>query len=470
MSSDSRRVRSRRRRGRAFALSLAVVIVALAVVGLGAAALGTAQGPRVTDVQVDPEAAVTASGSRLIVTTTQALAPVDTAQVTVEPEVAFTVDTSGRTVGVQFARPLDDDTDYTVTIADVRGAGGGQPATLTQTFRTPAAQVHLLQRGDDGDTIFRTDLTGEEALPVFTHAHIEDYRATSSHLVVSVRTDDDRAQLLVMGLDGSDPQQMTLPGDGVVSNLQTADRGDVIGYTFSDASLGADGGRESLLFTASLKSPDADPTAVEVSGADPRVAEWRFVPDTDSILLLSFDGTLLLTGPTGEDATALGSALGIEGIARGSSVAVVDRAEGLVDIDLTDASEHALVEAEGLGPVSQVTPVAGSGTVRTAAILGDSGLPVGTTVALVADDGTTRVLADLDGADAVLQTCTSPSGRYAAVTVAPDAVDNPYDTYLLPMPAAVETRVFDLREGEGADPVVALSGFAVSWCQAPVGS
>ncbi|MCP6559345.1 hypothetical protein NL501_29420, partial [Klebsiella pneumoniae] len=85
-----------------------------------------------------------------------------------------------------------------------------------------------------------------------------------------------------------------------------------------DADLGAGGELESALFTASLKDSEADaePTQVEVTGAEPRVAEWRFVPDTDSILLLTFDSSLLLTDASGDNATSLGAAIAIEGIAR----------------------------------------------------------------------------------------------------------------------------------------------------------
>src|SRR5690606_19876765 len=126
MSTDTRRSRSRARRTRGFLVSFAAVTVALAVAGAGAAAIGVVQGPRVTDVQVDPAASVAASGSRLIVTTSQSLSEVDPAQVTIHPETPFAVDTSGRTVGIRFGVPLRDDTEYTVTIDAVRGLGGGR--------------------------------------------------------------------------------------------------------------------------------------------------------------------------------------------------------------------------------------------------------------------------------------------------------------------------------------------------------
>lgn len=462
----SRRARARRRRSRAFAVTFAAVVGALAVLGLGGAAVSVAQGPRVTDVSVDPAAAVEASGSRLIVTTSQSLAEIDPSQVTVTPETPFDVDTSGRSIGVRFTLPLWDDTEYTVRIDDVASLGGGPTATVTESFRTPAAQVYLLQRGTgDGDVIYRTDLSGERATAVFRHPHIEDFRATTAHLVMSVRTDDDQAGLVVTDLDGGDERSLPLPGDGFVSNLQSADRGELIGYTFSDADLTAESGRESRLFTASLKDPEAEPVEIAVEGADPRVAEWRFVPDTDSILLLSFDGSLLLTGSGGDGATALGTAMTLEGIARGSSEAVVDRVEETTVIDLTDAGEEPLVAPDvELGGTSSVTPLPDGSTIRTAAVLED-GTPTGrTSVALVAADGATRVLTEVADTDAVLQVCVAPSARYAAVLVAPDAVANAYDTYQLPLPERPETRVVALEDGS---PVVALNGSAISWCQVP---
>jgi hypothetical protein len=355
-----------------------------------------------------------------------------------------------------------------VAFAGIEGLGGGPSATFTETFRTPATNLFLLQRTTSGDTIYRSGLTGGDAVPVFRNDHIEDFRATSSHLVVSVVVDD-VSELIVTDLDGGEERTLPLPGEGYVSNLQSADRGELIGYTFSDADLGAAGGIESALFTASLKESEADaePTPVAVTGADARVAEWRFVPDTDSILLLSFDGSLLLTGATGEGATALGAALAIEGIARGSSEAIVARFDGMRVIDLSDAGETDLVAAdEDLGLRGAITPVPGGGTVRVGAPTDASGIPVGTAVAAVAADGATDVLMELPSTDVVLHTCVSPSGRYAAITVAPDAVANPYDRYRLPLPERLESHIVEIATGEE---VAVLSGFDVSWCQVPPG-
>lgn len=467
----TRRSRTSRRRGRAFAGGFVAVVAVLAALTLVGAAASNAQGPRATAVQVDPAAAVAASGSRLIITTNQSLGKVPASHVKVTPAAAFTVDTEGRSVGLRFTLPLHDDTAYTVRISDVKGLGGGPATTITEGFRTPAMHAYLLQRTSSGDTIVRTDLAGTEPLPVFRNDHIEDFRATSSHLVMSVRTDDDKAMLIVTDLQGKHERDLPLPGDGDIRNLQSADRGELVGYTYSDADLSATTGRESALFTASLKDSEAKvkPTPVAVSGTEKRVSDWRFVPDTDSLVVLTYDGRLLLSGASGSNAADLGTGTTIDGIARGSSRAVIERADGLFTLDLTDGTQAPLVDATGVtGTLGTTTPMPGekAGTVRPYSIVDAAGTGRGTTVYRVADDGAATSVLTIPGTDAVLQTCVSPSGRYVAVLVAPDVVANPYDGYELPMPAKVQTHIIDLTDDKR---VSAITGFDISWCQVPPG-
>ncbi len=462
-----------RRRGRTFAATFAIVAAVLAAVALGGAAVTNLQGPRVTDAHVDPAAAVSASGSRIIFTTTQSLDEVTPEQVTVTPAADFTVDTAGRSVGLRFALPLWDDTDYTVRIDGVTGLGGGPASTIQHSFTTPPLDVYILQRSADRDTVYRTDLTGDAAVPVFTHPHIEDFRATASHLVMATVDDDGHSGLTVTALDGTGERTLSLPGEGIVGDLQSADRGDLIGYTFTDADIGADSGRESALFTASLADAEADaePRAIERPGGDSRVDDWRFVPDTDAILMLTFDGALTLVtapapGTAASDPVSLGTAVAIDSIARGSSVAIVERVEGPVAIDLATAEEEPLVAtAPEHGQAWSTLALADGSTLRAMSVLDADGITVErTVVAVVAPEGgdDVRTVFDVADSDALLQVCLSPSNRYAALLVAPTIVDNPYDGYLLPLPQRVQTHVVELAT---SDEVVALRGFDISWCQ-----
>lgn len=185
------------------------------------------------------------------------------------------------------------------------------------------------------------------------------------------------------------------------------------------------------------------------------------------MLVLTFDSRLLLTDAQGGNAAPLGSAVSIDGIARGSSVAIVERLEGIREINLTDGSEQALVDpVDPPGMAGRATPLpgAGTGTIRSFADISSDGVSRSTIVSHVDTDGTVRQLLSVPGSDTVLQTCVSPSGRYAAVLVAPRAVDNPFDRYQLPLPQRLLTHLVEVDSGQE---VVALQGFDLSWCQVP---
>ncbi|MEH3090102.1 MAG: hypothetical protein PGN24_11105 [Microbacterium arborescens] len=462
----SRRGRTHRARSRRFVVAMTAVVGALALVGGASGVLTTVQGPRATSVSVDPQAGIESAGSRLIVTTTQSLVDIDPAQVHIEPAADFTVDTSGRQVGIRFTLPLRDATDYTVRIDGVTGLGGGPAATIEETFTTPALETYLLQRGGDEDTIFRTTLDGRDAVPVFTHPHIEDFRATSTHLAIVSAGDDGVSSIIVTDRDGRNSRELPLPGRGVVTNLQSADRGDLIGYTYTDAAIGAGGGFESALFTASLADARADdePAQLQFQGGDPRVDDWRFVPGTDTVLLLGFDSALTLVSASGGAPVSLGNAITIDGIARGSTEAIIQRPTGLVAIDLATAQERVLTATDpAAGETQAVSALPGNAdeTLRVLSRL-DGFTVLSTSVAVVGADGTTRDVFSVAPDDLLIHTCVSPSSRYAAFLVAPDAVSNPYDAYLLPLPERVQTHIVDLGTGEE---VSALSGFDISWCQ-----
>lgn len=448
---------------RRFLVTIGAVVGVLVLVGTGLGIVSLLQGPRVTDVQVDAAQAIESSGSRVILTANQPLSAIDPEQVTVEPSVPFTVDAAGRGVGVRFTVPLDDDTTYTVTVAGVTGAGGGPTADLTTSFETPASSIFLLRRDPDGDDIiFRTDLSGENAQPVFSHPRIDDFRATSTQLVAAVE-DDDQSRLLVMDRDGSDQRELELPGEGYVGAIQVSERGNLVGYSYSDRELSDTEGRASVLVTQSL-SGDDEPRIVEVGDKEVSVFVWQFVPDSAAVLFIDFDGALsLVDQSTDSGVQSLGLATTIQGISRGTYTAIVERLDGsVVELDLADGSEEPLAASEpDYGTATSITPFPG-GTLRHVVARDEGGLPVGQAVIRVDDSGAATPLVEVSAADSILQACASPSGQYAAVVIAPDMADNPYDGMLLPLPEKLETHLIDMKTG---DEIVALTGFDASWCQ-----
>ncbi|WP_144793646.1 Ig-like domain-containing protein [Microbacterium paludicola] len=446
---------------RRFLWTILAVVGILAVVVAGLSIVSLLQGPRIDQVQADPAEAIQVSGSRVILTANQSLDDVDASQVTVEPAVPFTVDAAGRSIGIRFTVPLDDATEYTVKVADVTGAGGGPSSDLTTRFTTPSSQIFLLNRSEEDDTIFRTDLSGERAVPIFTHPRINDYRATSTSLVVAVENTDG-SRILVMDLDGKNTTELPLPGDGYVSSVQVSERGGLVGYTYSDKEITADSGRASVLVTQPL-SGEGEPEIIEVGGEQASIAEWQFVPDSAAVLFIDFSGALSLDDRAGDAGSQnLGLAMRLLGVSRGTYTAIVERGDqSIVELDLADGSETPLAASDpDYGAATSISPYPG-GTLRHIVARDDAGLPTGQAIIRVDDDGAATPLLEVESGNAILQACASPSGQYAAVTVAPKLTENPYDDMLVPLPTTLETHLFDLRNG---DELVALTGFDVSWC------
>ena len=458
MSTEQRRQRNRPttatfwRRVTAFVGALALLA------GVGAAA-ALIQGPRLTNVTFDGSAAIETSGTRLTLTTNQALEGITADDVTVTPATDFTVDAQGRNIGVRFTSPLNDDTTYAVQIAGVSAVGGGPEVTLETSVTTAPASIVMLQREGTGgfDMIVAMPIDGMTRETIFTHEHIEEVRVAPDALVILVE-EDERSAIIITDRDGTNPRYVTLPGDGYVTSLQVAHRGGAFGYLFTDRELTETSGRASILYTASVHDPEAAPVELELASTDPSVGDWMFVPDSQGILVVTFAGDLLLA--EGESSALLGTAYAIDGISRGTYEAIIDRSGVPVGVNLQTGVETPIELPALSGTPGRVEPAANGGQLWAVTQRDEAGMPTGHAIELVAADGSVRSVVVNEKTAPILQFCVSPSGQYVAAIVAPDYANNPYDTYTRPMPKTV-TRIVDVTDGSV---ISELNGFDVSWC------
>ena len=106
-------------------------------------------------------AAVERAGQRLILRLDQAVADMPVSDVTVSPAVPIGLSLERATVILRFDEVLNYATEYEITIP-VRSTTTDAASTLTYSFRTPDAEVYMLQRagsvGNSGteDQIIRT--------------------------------------------------------------------------------------------------------------------------------------------------------------------------------------------------------------------------------------------------------------------------------------------------------------------------
>jgi hypothetical protein len=425
MSTETRRPVAERFRRRAVAVVLVLVVVA----GL-AAVVGSQQGPRLRSVAYDASGIVSRPAQRVIITANQALQRVTAADVRVRPAAAHTVTSSGNTVAVEFAGPLEYDRTYTVIVAGARAPGQRATSDLRATIHTGSTDVLALVRGAGAaeDRIVRRSLDASGATTVYAGADIAEYVRLGRFLVVLSDTAVGESSIDVVSLaDGVEDQDapvehLTLPtAAGHASALHAADDGASFGFQYADTSSGES--KDVGLYVVDMTgthmpeaiAADGKPT----TGAVPMtVSQWAYVPRTESALVRTGTDELFLVDMSGRaEAVRLGSATYLHGFVGSGTTAVVESGTGIQRVDLTTGKRTPITapalstDAPYLGRIAQLTDrtylrtvgdVRGDGTIASR---------------IVRVDGTraSRLPVTIP-ADATLNAvCPSPNGQFVAL-------------------------------------------------------
>jgi hypothetical protein len=474
MSADARGSRARRseeRRRSVFRRSLAATLTALLLIAVAAGAVGLLQGPQLARVDIDVSSTVSDSGARAILYADRPVREVSPEDVTVEPATPVTVQTEGTSILIRFDAVLDYDTDYSVTIADVRSPGSSPLSTFAYRFSTGEPPLYILQRDDAGDDhIVRTDTRGGDPESVFSAPRIQQFEVVGDTIVVATITDEDHSRLLSVPTSGGEPTEIPLPGDGRVEQLQSSPRQFLVGFLYSQ-DAGTATSIESGLFVVALKQ-GVEPVRVQATGTEEtNVTQWSFVPSTTSVLVRTFDDELVVADVvTPGDPVLLGNALLIDGFVPGEQTAIVERSDAIVLVDLLTGEEAPFPvppESEAAGTPGELAALSTDAYVR---IYSDYDVTTGSlaqSVYLVANGSARKLYRVDDGSSSVLQVCASPNSQFVAVVEAQDQAELGSDLYpILPMPRGVSTLVIDRSS---AEVVSRIPGFDVPWCARPPG-
>jgi hypothetical protein len=357
-----------------FRRRLVATLVVLGVVGAAAAVVGSQQGPRLRSVSYDATGLVSRPAQRVIITANQALQPVTAQDVRVTPAAAHTVTSSGNTIAVEFAGPLAYDRSYEIRVSDVRAPGQRASSALTTSVRTGSTDVLALVPGTGGgrDRIVRRSLDAGGATTVYEATAITEYARLGRSLVVVSGTDAGGSSVDIVPLAGgvqdedAPVEHLTLPSaDGRVTALHVADDGASFGFEYADTSTGQSRnvGLYLVDMTGTHMPTAVDSRGVPETGAVPlSVAQWAYVPRTESALVRTGSDDLLLVDTSGRtDPVRLGSATYLHGFVGTGTTAVVETGTGIVRLDLTDGARTPLeaptgsTDAAYLGRIAQLT-------------------------------------------------------------------------------------------------------------------
>jgi len=454
-----------RRLGFGGLVGIVIGALALGAVGLGAA--GAAAPPRVSSVAVAPDALVSRSGQRVVLTLNQPVAA-DELRLTISPDVPTELSAEGAVVTVRFDGMLDYATDYRIVLDGVRGTATGAAGRVEASFTTPDESVLLIAGDAAGEQVVRASATSGASPEVL-------YRAL--RIAEAVRVGDGIAVISDEG-DGPAVRQLAPdaaafvlggPAEASYRALHSAPDGRGFGYVMTSPDVGP----EHTVYDSVLFLVDAATgIATEVLGFDGTpipVADWSYVRGTSSILVRSADQQGYLVDTTGGDPVPLGTLGLLRGFVPGTTTVLSDHWPDTNATELT-TGETTLVAIARV-PVAEAGggAVDGGGEVDTREVVGDfaalGGGEYARLVHVFVGDPQPRWSSSVlwrAGADGASELFRPPAGTITGMCVSPNAqllaltVIDPQVSDAAPLSYIVDSRT--------GSTIRTVAGARADWC------
>lgn len=384
-------------------------VVALILLALAAAALAganLAQGPKLREVEANPDLLVARDAGRVVLRLSQP--SVLRGEVTVEPATPIDASLDGSALAVRFEKMLDSGTDYRLT-ARIASAYTGAERIVTATVRTPAARASTLARSDAGDRILDYRL-GAEASPLVEAPRIQEYLTVPDGvLAIAATGDGGGSRILAEGV----------PDPAIEMERLGLLRGDA--RSGMAGVVGTDGrGHERTLILFDPASPRGSATPVTAPGGDAiPVRDWRFVPGTTAVALLTDGGELLVRQTLPAELTVpLGRVDEILGFVPGSSRLVLRGDGELRILDLSRAPYDSADDVPQSVPVTSIDPGgvrAMRSELEAVAVAEDHAAGGGERLVLRTPDGDRPLFAPASERTRIGEVCLSPNAEYLSV-------------------------------------------------------
>lgn len=461
------------------------IIAVLSLGSAGLVAVNFLSGPRLLAFDVDPAKVVASANQHLVLKTNQQLRTLTADQVTVNPGVPISVDTSADSIVVSFPRPLAYNTDYTVQVTGVTGVSGaatGRSSDFDVAFSTEEPAVFYLSRGaaplagtgaaKAPDRVLRTTIGSTVTESVFEAPYIQEFVRMGSELAVVTVNADLSSTLARVDSEGA-ASALTLPGPGTVQDLAAAPGESLLGFRFTSTTDAPGPVFENHLFLFDLATGVGDPV-LGVDAEPVQAIDWGFMPGRAELVAQLYDTTVLLIRPLRESAPryedipepiSLGRFSALTAFAPDGRRIGVSNAGAQFVLDLSRGTDDALA-AES---VSGTTPhtaglqflAGGDGFVQHLSQVDSETQQDRQSLSLVRDGVEQLVYAPTSGGESIVGLTLSPNDQYLAVQIVPNRDTAESDGYPVEAQATDATTLFvNIANGQITRSVV---GFAVTW-------
>jgi hypothetical protein len=336
MGSNPRHIFSKK----AFTLG-AILVLVMAVLSV----LLLFEGPRIRRVDYDPTALTRQSNQTIILRSNQPLRAIDKSQVSIEPSVDFSVNSSGESVILQLKNRLNYQTSYKVTLHDIVSKKGRRSA-FTTTITTGHAEYFVLKRNTGAvgqkqpDVIMQGGLDVPEK-EVYSAYRIIDFGLLDDTLIVARQDQSGGSAITIYDMKKQTSKDIALPGKGSVNSIGASPHKKLFGFTFTSGPSNGQGAYNHSLFVYDIVAGIAVP--IKGIGSDKvSVTLWKFHPDGTSIIAQTYSsGVLLLDSYSEQSPLPLGTYYSIGNFSRdGSRVVLGDAVKGPVVLNLQDKTKN----------------------------------------------------------------------------------------------------------------------------------
>jgi hypothetical protein len=443
---------------RGYRRAVGITLAALLVLCGALFAIGAVQGPKLSNVQLD---VARTSTQQVRLVANQPVEPVTESQITVSPAAPFTVETTGNVIALVFSAQLDYKTDYTVTVDGVRSPARDMESTFESTFRTGDATVYYLDRGDDTDRIYTSGITPAERRVVYQADTIMEFAVVGKVLAVVTRSADGIDALSLVQTGTTIVEELVLPDDGWVTQVHASDSALTLGFVLT--SIGDDDYIRTL-FTVQLASGRELVPTLDLQGEPLHVLDWRFRPQTESLVVLDSSRALAVIDPSApNEQLPLGDYLTISHVSEDGSTVTASDLFGFSVLTINDLLAERLPPAliDGEEPYPGEAQVLSDGSTLEA-VFNYHAEANRFDSYLIREDGSTTVLYGKKGSTAmILQFAVSPNEQYVAIELDPNTETSEDDGYIgNSRPDSVTTVIVDIATGSL---VTSFEGFALRW-------
>jgi hypothetical protein len=283
----------------------ATVAATLGVLALAAGALvgvNAIVGMRV-DVSVpDVSRLVAPAHQTIVLTANEQLQPLGTDDVSLEPEVPFTVTAVANRVTIALDEPLRFGTAYRLEVSGVAGSTDARPRTITRSFVTPEATVVVQRSTPAGTELVAVEVPTGESVSIATPPErvllerpaVSGFATGGGRVVAAVPAGGSPTthdELLSIDVATGETSELPMP-EGFAAALAVQATEELWGFRFEAPIDATDHSLDDVLHVG--RGTGAAEPVLGLDGAPLRVLEWASLPGRPALVARDVAGEVLL--------------------------------------------------------------------------------------------------------------------------------------------------------------------------------